>query len=363
MVLITIVLAVLYSIPLLIKRDVVKSDLILCAFLLSQGLIALNIVFLFNETLGPQTAQILAPYHKVPLTILYGIQGFLLLWYSRAMMGMSLQFLSTSTILGFVVILGIVIQGISNNSGDVNHTKHYFPVIGIVLLLSIISGIYALSRLRHYDNKIRGRFSNIENIRLSWLWFCALGFVCVWITVLTSGLFGWLGFYGISNQLGTFSNLPPMLLMSIMVVYSQTFPTLTKNSNALKQSQIEKEDKLFNASDEQKSKLDDLMLRVKIYQDPELRLDGLADCMKMSPRSVSALLNGHYQKNFYDFVNYYRVLDAQEQLRNIRTKDKTIQRIFEDAGFNSKTTFNTLFKKLTGHTPSEYRRMAMLAEE
>jgi AraC-like DNA-binding protein len=180
--------------------------------------------------------------------------------------------------------------------------------------------------------------------------------------VLVGCLLGWLGFYDLAKQIGTFSNLPPMLLMSIMVVYSQTLASLTSNTKS-QSIPIEKEDKHFNPSDEQKSKLDDLMLRVKIYQDPELRLDGLADCMKMSPRSVSALLNGYYQKNFYDFVNYYRVLDAQEQLRNTRTTDKTIQRIFEDAGFNSKTTFNTLFKKLTGHTPSEYRKIASVSVE
>jgi len=236
------------------------------------------------------------------------------------------------------------------------------PVIWIVLPLSIITGLYALNRLRHYDKNIRGRFSTIENIKLSWLWYCILAFVCVWAMVLLGCLLGWIGLYDLSKLVGTLSNLPPMVIMSIMVVYSQTLPITATKTSSHNANQVEKEQKIFTASDEQKSKLDDLMLRVKIYQDPELRLDGLADSMAMSPRSVSALLNGHYQKNFYDFVNYYRVLDAQDQLRNTRTKDKTIQRIFEDAGFNSKTTFNTLFKKITGYTPSEYRKMPCMSD-
>jgi AraC-like DNA-binding protein len=57
---------------------------------------------------------------------------------------------------------------------------------------------------------------------------------------------------------------------------------------------------------------------------------------------VSALINGHYKQNFYDFVNDYRVRDAQRQLENPSLKSKTIQRVFEDAGF----------------TPSEYRKAA-----
>ena len=61
-------------------------------------------------------------------------------------------------------------------------------------------------------------------------------------------------------------------------------------------------------------------------------------------------------KNFYDFVNHYRVQEAKEQLGNPALSQKTIQRVFEDVGFNSKSTFNTIFKKVTGQTPSEYRR-------
>lgn len=362
MIFITAVLAVLYSIPLLIKRDLVKSDLLLCAFLITQGLIALNIVFLYNETLGPQTIQMLSPFHYAPLAFLYGIQGFILLWYSQAMMGIPIQFFSKRVIWGLAALMSIVGLGIGVISEIVKPTLHHLPGIWVVLPLSIISGIYALKQLRHYDKNLRGRFSTIETIKLSWLWFCILGFICVWTMTLMACLFGRLGFNDLAEFVGTFSNLPPMVIMSIMVVYSQTLPQLKSQESSSNHNQTEKEDRHFNASDEQKSKLDDLMLRVKIYQDPDLRLDGLADCMKMSPRSVSALLNGFYQKNFYDYVNYYRVLDAQDQLRNTRTKDKTIQRIFEDAGFNSKTTFNTLFKKLTGFTPSEYRKMASMSE-
>lgn len=356
-------MAVLYSIPLMIKRDIEKSDVLLCAFLICQGLIALNIVFLHNETLGPQTIQKLAPFHSVLLTILYGLQGVLFLWYSRAMMGIPIQMLTKASVAGLATVLIVIVYGIGVLSGVENLTKPYLPNAWIATLLSVITGIYALHCLSHYDSNIRRRFSTIENIKLSWLWHCGLGFVCLWAVSLLSSLSGVLGFYYLAEQIGTFKNLLPMLLMSIMVVYSQTLRTDRDKKAPNSHTHIEREEKPFTVSEEQKSKLEDLMLRVKIYQDPELRLDGLADSMKMSPRSISALLNGYYQKNFYDFINYYRVLDAQEQLRNTHTPDKTIQRIFEDAGFNSKTTFNTLFKKLTGHTPSEYRKLTSVSEK
>lgn len=360
MVLTTAVVAILYIIPLLIKRDKTQSDLLLCAFLFSQGAIAVNVVMLYNETLGPQTVAALYPFHKVPLLALYGIQGFLLLWYSRAMIGETGHFLSKGSLYCLIFVLVIICISVYRTAQVNTSHQSFISAFGLILPLSIALGVRALIRLKRYDNQIRQRFSSIESIRLSWLWYCALGFVCVWGLVLSCHLIANIGsvtntpwLIHLSKMFGTFNNLPPMLLMSIMVVYGQTIHTLPQDKSV---ENKEHQEKAFVATLQQKAKLDDLMLRVKIYQDPELRLDGLADSMDMSPRSVSSLLNGHYQKNFYDFVNHYRVCDAQEQLHNQNLKHKTIQRVFEDAGFNSKTTFNTLFKKHTGYTPSEYRK-------
>lgn len=360
MVLTTAVVALLYIIPLLIKRDKTSSDLLLCCFLLSQGAISVNIVLLYNETIGPQTLNALYPYHAVLLTLLYGTQGFLLFCYSKAMIGEPIKLITKVNIGGALFVLFIIGFGVLRITQINTPSKLFMPWVWLILPLSIILGVKALVRLKRYDIRIRQRFSNIENLRLSWLWFCALGFVCIWVIVLASSIFGYFGFIldnhtlsRVSKGLGSFSNLPPMLLMSAMVVYGQTLRVKVSNiSNGIKETQA----KPHKAVEEQKSKLEDLMLRVKIYQDPELRLDGLADSMGMSPRSVSSLLNVYYQKNFYDFINYYRVLDAKKQLSSPEFNGKTIQRVFEDAGFNSKTTFNTLFKKLTGDTPSEFRK-------
>ena len=104
------------------------------------------------------------------------------------------------------------------------------------------------------------------------------------------------------------------------------------------------------------------MDEIRVYEDPDLNVEGLADSMGISPRSLSALINGHFNENFYDFVNGYRVREAQRMLRDFTEREQTIQRIFEAAGFSSKSTFNSFFKKATGMTPSEYRRQARSGE-
>jgi len=60
-------------------------------------------------------------------------------------------------------------------------------------------------------------------------------------------------------------------------------------------------------------------------------------------------------------VNSYRIAAVKAALLDPAREDRSFQRLFEEAGFNSKSTFNTLFKRATGMTPSEYRRQAAAA--
>lgn len=357
MVMMSAVMAVLLIIPLLLKREKHASDYWLSAFLFSQGATSLNIIFLYNETLGPLTFETLFPFHYTFLRILYGVQGFLLLCYVKAMMGEKNRIVTKITAGACLIFIVLMVVEIS--------ITLRFPKVPVQVLLgsiffqilSIILGIYALYRLRLYDKKIRHNYSNIEQVKLKWLWFTALGFVCVWGLVLSSSVIGAFGFYNFAIQLGTIANLPPVFLMSAMVIYGQSLPINATlfDPDQPDHANSKAEESIVIATSEQQAQIEDLMLRVKIYQDPELRLEGLADSLDISPRTVSSLLNGYYQKNFYDFINFYRVKDAQQQLEDPNNKSKTIQRVFEDAGFNSKTTFNTLFKKITGKTPTEYR--------
>ncbi|GAC14738.1 helix-turn-helix domain-containing protein [Aliiglaciecola lipolytica] len=83
--------------------------------------------------------------------------------------------------------------------------------------------------------------------------------------------------------------------------------------------------------------------------------------MEISTRSLSNVLNKHFNQNFYDFENHYRIIDAKAQLCAQASKDKSIKRIFESAWLDSKAAFNTLFKKTTGQTPSEFRAQLQAA--
>ena len=92
------------------------------------------------------------------------------------------------------------------------------------------------------------------------------------------------------------------------------------------------------------------------YLRGDLTLGDLSNELSISAHNLSEVINTRLGKNFYDFVNGYRVQEVQRKLTNPAHKHFTIMALAYDAGFNSKSAFNSFFKKATGMTPSEYRR-------
>lgn len=102
-----------------------------------------------------------------------------------------------------------------------------------------------------------------------------------------------------------------------------------------------------------KSELEELMVREKPYLDQRLNLTDVAEMIDCSQNQLSQLLNEIIGKNFYDYMNEYRLKYFHELTRNPKNKQFTFLSLAYESGFNSKTTFNSFFKKSTGVTPSE----------
>jgi AraC-like DNA-binding protein len=94
----------------------------------------------------------------------------------------------------------------------------------------------------------------------------------------------------------------------------------------------------------------------KCFLDPDLDLPSLAARMNLTPHELSYLLNKGIGSNFFEFVNSYRVEEAKKLLLSGEHNHYSILGIAYEAGFNSKTTFNTTFKKATGLTPSQFKK-------
>lgn len=101
------------------------------------------------------------------------------------------------------------------------------------------------------------------------------------------------------------------------------------------------------------------MIDQEPYLDPSLTIQALAAQINIPVSNLSLLINHHIGQHFFYFINEYRIQKAKEILRNPEKKDLTILEILYDVGFNSKSSFNTAFKKITTLTPTEYRNNSL----
>jgi AraC-like DNA-binding protein len=107
--------------------------------------------------------------------------------------------------------------------------------------------------------------------------------------------------------------------------------------------------------------LNSFMAESEPYLDPSLSIYNLSKQINIPPKDLSLLINHDLNQHFFDFVNGFRIRKAMEILRDPDKKELTVLEILYEVGFNSKSSFNTAFKKLTRLTPTEYRRKYLLS--
>lgn len=106
------------------------------------------------------------------------------------------------------------------------------------------------------------------------------------------------------------------------------------------------------------AKLELHMQSHKSFLNPTLNIDTLAEEVGVAAQDISLALNHHLGRHFFDFINGYRIAAACEMLAISASSEKTVLDISLASGFNSKSSFNTAFKKQMQITPSEYRQHA-----
>ncbi len=238
----------------------------------------------------------------------------------------------------------------------------------LVMIQVIIYALLTIGVVRKYSKQIKEVFSSIEKVKLDWLTYLMLLF--------SSGIV----LYIIENMLITGGVISNKYALSSIVagvyVYVLGYLVLFKSevfTNAdfvmqIEQIKIIEEENESGAKKYSKSGLSDemadeylsalmkLMDEEQPYLNSELTLNTLGDLISISPHHLSEVINKKLNQNFFDFINKYRIEKVKKELLNPRKKNYTLLSIALDAGFNSKSSFNTIFKKQTGMTPSEFRK-------
>ncbi len=119
----------------------------------------------------------------------------------------------------------------------------------------------------------------------------------------------------------------------------------------------EKSTLTLERSDTYLQRLLDLMNTEKPYLDGDITLQKLSKTLSITPHHLSQTINEQLNQNFFDFINSYRIEEAKRMLHDPAKKHYSILAVSEEVGFNSKSAFNTAFKKHVKTTPSEFRKV------
>jgi AraC-like DNA-binding protein len=143
-----------------------------------------------------------------------------------------------------------------------------------------------------------------------------------------------------------------MLLISFLIFFSLGVSNLFHGIDSSNLVTAEK-----HALDERQiNSLTLYMQEHKPYLNHLLTLDNLATQTFIPSRQLSQIINRHFEKNFFEFINSYRINESKILLAKKENEKVTMLDIMALAGFNSKATFNTFFKKTVGMTPTQYRK-------
>jgi len=97
-----------------------------------------------------------------------------------------------------------------------------------------------------------------------------------------------------------------------------------------------------------------------LYRNPQLSLADLSKFVNISERAISNAINQEVGKNFFQFINEFRVEEVKARLKDPKQEHLKILSLAFDAGFNSKASFNRVFKTYTGQTPQAYKSAALM---
>jgi len=225
--------------------------------------------------------------------------------------------------------------------------------LGVISILTY--SFICLAILVKYQKQLKEYYSKIENISLSWLQTPIIVYASFFIfwNILTE-----VDRFIFSHSLREYYFLPSFAILSIATCWIGFKGYLQKERDLIfiKQSSKKRKEKVVIKDKEFISKLNELMDTQKPYLNPELNLGMLADLLEMKPKQVSLKINDNYAQNFYDLVNSYRIKEFKKMIESFKFEKFSILGLAFESGFNSKSTFNNVFKKQTQLTPTQYIR-------
>lgn len=256
---------------------------------------------------------------------------------------------------------------------------HFFPFIIIMLLTAFGFTICNTMRflvapamlfycflgfieVKNYKKVVLQVSSNINNSEPKWIKTLLVSIVVVLVLNLIQMQLNEVSILGLRIHLEHVVQAGILILVNLIIYQGLKnplfFQKISKDDFSIikEHKPIDKSNILINESHNSlATKLENYMVQSKPYLDSGLDLTTLAQSMDTHPKTLSLVINHILGCSFSEYINSYRIKSAIELLQNNSDDQLTIMEVMYDVGFNSRSVFNTMFKKKTGLTPSQYK--------
>lgn len=222
----------------------------------------------------------------------------------------------------------------------------YFPIIAII----------TLSKMYKHKKNAQHYCSSVSDIEIKWFRIFLLICISLWtVNMATYYILPELSAWIKENRyiLSVIVTLPLFFVQGFFsmrqkVIFRESINN-KKNENSYMKTGLEKKERKQIAI-----QLDNLVKKKKLYLIPQLSLFEMEKQTGLTRHNISEILSCEFNKNFYEYINTLRIEEFEEKIRNKEHEKFTLLAIALECGFNSKASFNRVFKTLTGKTPSGF---------
>lgn len=348
----------------------IRGDRQLANRFLSLTIVVVNLHLLYLMVLDTNLDNLFPFLLWIPYSFLSAIGPFIF-FYTKSLTDLDFSISRVNTKHFIPVLVEIVLQSImivqSIRADELFYnTSIYFYVTPFIYTWAGSSIFYYLWRslgiINNHQAWILRNFSNLKTITLKWLKKLIIYYrllLTIWIPFVAIFLL----FF--KFQLLYFSVVLALYSLMLMLVYLTLWIGLEglRHGNFIFIKRNEEKPEYKNFSKLTKSEIQTYLERIhqlmtleKVYMNENLNLKGFALHLKTDPNLISFILNNHLGSNFHDYVNRYRIEEVKNKLKNPKYKNLSLLGIAMESGFNSKSTFNRVFKQVTGVTPTEFQK-------
>jgi len=356
-----------------------KANIYISLFILNIGLDSLDVLLTGNfYPEYPELAMIL----PAMAFLFYPSMYFYI--KSVAFKGFKLQWKDSIHLIVFIAIVIILLfeyhfqpaeEKIKRLTTTNGFDSWFLPVTYVVLHIQALTYmVLSIREVVKFKKIVEENYSNLEKRDYKWILQLTIVFVYLIVTGLIRNILRFSIYPSIDDIL--FYILGPLNIMFLIwVIYKAMsqpylFNGIDANIKLLeellkgketrdKQSdKIAQKDELSSQENELKLKIENYMITQEPFLDASLTIFDLAKGLDLSTTELSVFINRRLNRKFFDFVNEYRIKKAMEIFKNSNDEKLTVLEVLYEVGFNSKSSFNTAFKKFTGTTPSEFKRNA-----